>query len=52
MLFDATMRKNLFVTDEETGAATLAALAVAGEQLGALGLLDLIRGKGLDALPA
>jgi ABC-type multidrug transport system fused ATPase/permease subunit len=48
ILFDATIGENLFLSAPEPGAEALIALA---GSLGRLGLLDLVRLKGLDALP-
>ncbi len=49
VLFDAALRDNLFLGD---GPANAAALAAAGDRLSRLGLLDLVRIKGLDTTPA
>jgi len=48
VLFDSTLRENLFLG---TPGADAASLASVGTRLGKLGLLDLIRQKGLDATP-
>jgi ABC-type multidrug transport system ATPase subunit len=48
VLFDSTLRENLFLG---TPGADAASLASVGARLGSLGLLDLIRQKGLDAAP-
>jgi ABC-type multidrug transport system fused ATPase/permease subunit len=48
VLFDARLRDNLFLSSERADAG---ALALVGERLGPLGLLDLVRQKGLDASP-
>jgi ABC-type multidrug transport system ATPase subunit len=53
VLFDTRLRDNLFLANPEGNpAAEAAALASVGERLGRLGLLDLIRQKGLDASPS
>jgi ABC-type multidrug transport system fused ATPase/permease subunit len=49
VLFDARLRDNLFLGQAETGAAALRPIA---DRLGRLGVLDLIRLKGLDASPS
>ena len=48
IIFDATLRDNLFMTSLQPDTAALTAV---GARLGGLGLMDLIRQKGLDALP-
>lgn len=49
VLFDAQLRDNLFLNSPKAEAASLAS---AHERFERLGLLDLIRQKGLEALPA
>lgn len=49
ILFDATLRDNLFFAKSVPGQETLARY---GETLTALGAMDLIRQKGLDGYPA
>jgi len=49
VLFDARLRDNLFLSSPQASAAALAPL---GARLARLGVLDLIRQKGLDAYPA
>ena len=48
IMFDASLRDNLFLTSLQPD---IAALGSIGDRLGGLGLLDLIRQKGLDAMP-
>ncbi len=48
IMFDAPLRDNLFGAGMPPDPAALAAV---GERLGGLGLLDLVRQKGLDAVP-
>ena len=49
VLFDARLRDNLFLGQPDASAAALEPIA---RRLGRLGVLDLIRQKGLDASPA
>ncbi len=49
IIFDASLRDNLFMTSLQPDTA---ALAFVGERLAGLGLLDLIRQKGLEDMPA
>ena len=49
VLFDARLRDNLFLGQPDASAAALEPIAT---RLGRLGVLDLIRQKGLDASPA
>jgi ABC-type multidrug transport system fused ATPase/permease subunit len=49
ILFDASLRDNLFLNTSQADATALEAV---GDRLGALGLLDLVRQKGLEAMPA
>ncbi len=48
IIFDASLRDNLFLTSLQPDTAALGSI---GDRLGGLGLLDLIRQKGLDAMP-
>lgn len=48
IIFDASLRDNLFMTSLQPDTNALTSV---GQRLGGLGLLDLIRQKGLDAMP-
>ncbi len=49
ILFDASIRENLFLNSPQADAAALKAV---GDRLGRLGLLDLVRQKGMDTPPS